>query len=153
MVDENEIRDDSDGRRERDDDDDQEWWRTRWSRTIEMAIWSRMRWRCPRFSERRKGKNFDIFQLFLSLVLYNEADRFYHFLGQFSGLSPDPNCKTISQLNGRYFHLGYRPIYQTCGDVSTHINPKQYPVKFCTYRIVLDKIPLSRLIYKYIDQE
>ena len=48
------------------------------------------------------------------------------------------------------FHLRYRPIYRPRGDISTHIGPKRYPVKFFTYRIVLDKIPVSRPMYRYI---
>ena len=53
----------------------------------------------------------------------------------------------------RYIHIGYRPIYRPRSDISAYIGPKRCPVKFCTYRIVLDKIPISRLIYRYISRD
>ena len=33
-----------------------------------------------------------------------------------------------------------------------YIGPKWYQVKFYTYRIILDKTPVSRLIYRYINR-
>ena len=36
------------------------------------------------------------------------------------------------------------------GDISTHIGPKRYPIKFYTYHIVLAKILISRPIYQCI---
>jgi len=46
----------------------------------------------------------------------------------------------------------YRPIHRPRGNISAHIGPKRYSIKFYTYRIVLDKIPVSRPIYWYTDR-
>jgi len=47
-----------------------------------------------------------------------------------------------------YFHLGYRSIYWPRGDISAHIGPNQYLIKLYTYRIIFDKIPIYRPIYR-----
>jgi len=53
----------------------------------------------------------------------------------------------------RYIHLEYRSIYQSRGNISAHIGPKWFAVKFCTYHTILDKISISRPIYRYIGRD
>ena len=50
-----------------------------------------------------------------------------------------------------HFQVIYRMFSsRISADISAHIGSKRYPVKFYTYRIVLDKIQVSRPIYQYI---
>jgi len=62
----------------------------------------------------------------------------------------DDQNKELYRLIYQIFHLGYRPIYRPRDDISAHIGPKWYPINFCTYRIILNKIPISQPIYRYI---
>ena len=73
----------------------------------------------------------------------------YRYIGRDTGTL----FKMIRQLQ-TFIEYRFEPIWADIsprGDISPHIGPKQYPVKFCTYCIILDKIPVSRPIYRYIE--
>jgi len=68
-------------------------------------------------------------------------------------------CEIVSYLDfvkaPQMHHIAIYRIYSSriSTDISAHIGPKWYPIKFCTYPIISDKISISRPIYRYIGRD
>ena len=60
--------------------------------------------------------------------------------------------KCVTWLHTKYIYLEYRPIYRPRDDMSAHIDATKRYGKILQNRIVLNKIPVSRPIYRYIGQ-